>query len=137
MVDDLTKLFRPSRFYELVNGTTSRSLSLYGNYQVKNENTPEKYREDAHHKFILSKPDVMENVNSSWRIHHNNGIQPVMMNFGGNYFDDNMKSYISNFPIRRAFVLKPVYLQRIRTAAKLPTKQDPKLNPAGAPVVMQ
>ena len=60
------------------------------------------------------------------------------MNFGGNYFDDNMKTYISKFSKeRKAFILKPSYLQRIRTAAKLPTKQDPKLNPAGAPVVMQ
>lgn len=139
LVDDANKNYLDNpRFYELVNGTTSRSLSLYGNYQVKNENTPDKYRQDAHHKFLLSKPDVMENVNSSWKIHHSNGIQGVLMNFGGNYFDDNMKTYISKFSkSRKAFILKDNYLQRIRTAAKLPTKQDENLNPAGAPVVMQ
>ena len=58
-----------------MNGATSGTISLYTDYQVKNENTPEKYREDAHYKFTISKPDVMENVNSSWRIHHTNGVQ--------------------------------------------------------------
>ena len=137
-VDDPNKNYLDyPRFYELVNGSTSRSLSLYSDYQVRNENTPDKYRADAHYKFIISKPDVMANVNSSWRIHHANGVQGVLMNFGGNYFDDNMKSYITKFSMaRKAFVLKPAHLQRTRTAVTLPTKQDPSLNPAGAPVVI-
>ena len=144
-VDDPNKNYEQNpNFYELVNASThgtgnrSGSLSLFTDYQIKNENSPEKYRNDAHHKFIITKPDVMEDINSSYIIHHGNGCQGVMMNFGGNYFDDNMEAYIRKFSqATKAFVLKPTHLLRPRTVAKMPEKQDPKLNPASAPVQYQ
>ena len=86
-VDDPNKNYEQNDgFYELVNATThgtgsrSGSLSLLTDYQVKNENSPEKYRQDAHHKFLITRPDVMEGVNSPFMIHHANGCQGVMMN---------------------------------------------------------
>ena len=136
-VDDPNKNYLDNQnFYELVNATTQSNLALYTDYQIKNENSPERYRQDSHHKFILTKPDAITQINSSYLIHHNNGCQGVMMNFGGNYFDDNMIGYIKKFSMAmKAFVLKPPHLLRPRTAINLPQSQDPKLNPAGAPVV--
>ena len=136
-VDDPNKNYLDyPNFYELVNATTAGKLALYTDYQIKNENSPERYRDDAKHKFILTKPDAITQINSSYMIHQNNGCQGVMMNFGGNYFDDNMKGYIRKFSMAmKAFVLKPSHLLRQRIAVNLPTEQDPGLNPAGGPVV--
>lgn len=136
-VDDPNKNYLDNpNFYELVNATTAGKLALYTDYQIKNENSPERYRDDAKHKFILTKPDAITQINSSYMIHQNNGCQGVMMNFGGNYFDDNMKGYIRKFSMAmKAFVLKPSHLLRQRIAVNLPTEQDAGLNPAGGPVV--
>ena len=134
-VDDPNKNYIENpNFYELVNASTSSKLSLYTDYQVKNEGTPEKYKNEAHTKFIISMPDVMEGVNSSWLIHHNNGVQAVMMNFGGGgYFDDNMLTYIKKFAgERKAFVLKPPSLLRTRIIARDPIEVDSSLHPGPA-----
>ena len=138
-VDDPNKNYIENpNFYELVNASTSSRLSLYTDYQVKNENTPEKYKNEAHTKFILSIPDVMEGVNSSWLIHHNNGVQAVMMNFGGGgFFDDNMLTYTKKFSSeRKAFVLKPSSLLRTRIVVQDPIEQNPAMNPTPAPVAL-
>ena len=56
-VDDPNKNYLDNQnFYELVNATTQSNLALYTDYQIKNENSPERYRQDSHHKFILTKP---------------------------------------------------------------------------------
>ena len=49
-----------------------------------------------------------------------------------------MEAYIRKFSqATKAFILKPSHLLRPRTVAKMPEKQDPKLNPASAPVTYQ
>ena len=51
--------------------------------------------------------------NSKWLMHHQCGVQGVLMNFGGGYHDDNFKGYRLKFlGEQKAFILKRKHLRR-------------------------
>lgn len=130
LVDDPTENYRDvPDFYELVNGTTKRYVRKYTDYQMKNEKSNETYISETKNNFVISTPDVMEQRNSSYQVHHNLGAQGVLMNFGGGYNDENLKGYIRKFSMsQKAFLLKPKHLQRSRGAIDVPVQQDPELS---------
>ena len=103
------------RFFEILNGFSGMggNLLLYNNYQIKNENKPETYIEETKNKFCITVPNIMDQRNSAWVIHHSYGIQGTLMNFG--YNDEQLEGYKTKFMnAQKAYLLKDKSLQRDR-----------------------
>ena len=115
-VDDPNQNYKDvPEFYELVNATTSEGIAKYKNYQIISENSSDFYKSLSKEKFVITVPDIMTNKNSEFTKHKNYGCQAILMNFGGGYNSDEMKSYKNKFLIgQRAFILKPNNLLRDR-----------------------
>jgi|ERR1712166_11374 len=121
-------------FMELVNACTDSDkckgkIKLYNDYQIQNEGSPDMYIAEAKNNFLITTPNVM-GKNSKWLMHHQCGIQGVLMNFGGGYHDDNFKGYRLKFlEQQKSFILKPSKLRK-RPAEVLEIKaQNPKMDP--------
>jgi hypothetical protein len=116
-VDDPYKNFSDNvGFKELVNACThdcsGGEIKLYTDYQIQNEGNIDTYIAEAKNNFLITTPNVM-GKNSKWLMHHQCGVQGVLMNFGGGYHDDNFKGYRLKFlGEQKAFILKRKYLRR-------------------------
>ena len=88
------------------------------------------YINDSKNNFILTKPNVMGN-NSKWLMHHECGIQGVLMNFGGGFHKDALKGYRLKFlEQQKAFILKHVDLRGKPKEIFEPIEQNPEMDPA-------
>ena len=121
-------------FMELVNACTDSDkckgkIRLYNDYQIQNEGSPSTYISETKENFLITTPNVM-GKNSKWRMHHQYGVQGVLMNFGGGYHDDNFKGYILKFlNAQKSFILKESKLRK-RPKKVLEIKpQNPKMDP--------
>ena len=122
-------------FMELVNACSDSKncdtkILLYDDYQIQNEGSKGMYINDSKNNFILTKPNVMGN-NSKWLMHHECGIQGVLMNFGGGYHKDALKGYRLKFlEEQKAFILKPADLRSRPKKFSEPVAQNPEMDPA-------
>lgn len=134
-INDPNNNFKDNKnFNELVNahgGQGKKGLVKYmTDYSIQNEGSPSMYIEENKLKFTITTPNVMSNINSKWKMHHNCGVQGVLMNFGGGYNDDNLKTYRNKFLSEgKAFILKNKKLRRKRQVVSLPPKQDKDVDP--------
>jgi len=146
LVDDPYKNYSDyPGFREIVNGATNPTEKkkiktnntpwetaktlFYTDYQIQNELGPDEGIDFAMKEFIITKPNVM-GKNSKWLMHHQYGIQGVLMNFGGGFHDDNLKGYRKKFLDHgKAFKLKPYRLRRKATEMHDVEAQNPEFNP--------
>jgi len=122
-------------FKELVNACTDSKnckakIQLYSDYQIQNEGSPDTYIEEAKTNFLLTMPNIM-GKNSKWLMHHQCGIQGVLMNFGGGYHDDNFKGYRLTFlDKQKSFILKPSNLRKRPIRQVQISPQNSEMDPA-------
>jgi hypothetical protein len=121
-------------FMELVNACTDSDkckgkIRLYNDYQIQYEGGPKAYKAEAKENFLITTPNVM-GKNSKWIMHHQYGVQGVLMNFGGGYHNDELKGYMLKFlDKQKSFILKESKLRK-RAATVLEIKpQNPKMDP--------
>lgn len=121
-------------FMELVNACTDSDkckgkIRLYNDYQIQNEGSPSTYISETKENFLITTPNVM-GKNSKWRMHHQYGVQGVLMNFGGGYHDDNFKGYILKFlDAQKSFIFKESKLRKRPKKVLEIKSQNPKMDP--------
>ena len=104
-------------FKEIINACTNSEscdgkIKLYNDYQIQMEGSPDLYMNESKSNFILTTPNVMGD-NSKWLMHHQCGVQGVLMNFGGGFHGDKLKGYRLKFLNKqKAFILKPQNLRK-------------------------
>ena len=68
--------------------------------------------------------------NSKWLMHHQCGVQGVLMNFGGGFHGDKLKGYRLKFLNKqKAFILKPLDLRRRPETILKIDPQNPEFDP--------
>ena len=135
IIQDPTNNYKGTPFEEFINisgkgadGNGMPFVTIYKNIDVVQAYDPESIKEENKKFLGISMPPFSKtSTNPPATIHHNYGIQFVMMNYS--YLDANMLAY-RNFFMNRgtAFRLKPDHLRYFDKKIANPTPQDPKLS---------